>query len=90
MQRRPVPALLGLAAAAAIPLLAAPAPAHADWHRWGWRHRVVIAPPFVVAPPAYGAPPPAYDAPYARPRAYLRWIPPHRDWRGYFVPGHWA
>jgi len=89
MQRRPVLALLGLAAAA-IPLLA-PAQAHAYWNRWGWGRGpgVVIAPPYVVAPPAYYAPPPAYYAPYA-PRPYVRWIPPHRDWRGYFVPGHWA
>ena len=83
MHRKPILALAALAAAAAIPLLA-PSPAHAYWTRWGWTPPVVVAPP-----PAYYAPPPAYYAP-PPPRPYVRWIPPHRDWRGYFIPGHWA
>jgi hypothetical protein len=44
------------------------------WHGGYWR------PGFVVVAP----PPPVYAVPYAR------WIPPHYNRFGYFVPGHWA
>ena len=83
-------------AALALTLLA-PSPAQAWWARvgggWVWRPagvvvppRLVVGPPVIYAPPpvAY-APPPVVVAPYPR-----RWVPAHYDWRGAWVPGHWA
>jgi hypothetical protein len=77
-----------VAGLAAIGTAAAPKPANAWWHHYGWGWGVgVYVPPIVVAPPApaYYAPPPAYY--YAQPQR--AWIPAH--WQnGYWVPGHWS
>ena len=81
---------LGAAVGAAVALPAlTPTAAHAWWRGgWGWTPGVVVvAPPVVYAPPppvAYVAPPPVIARPYAR------WVPGHYDWRGYWIPAHWA
>ncbi len=38
--------------------------------------------------PVFVAPPPGYVVP-VYPRPYARWIPPHYDPWGRFIPGHW-
>jgi hypothetical protein len=77
---RRLPLAVGLGAAAlALPLLA-PVPARAWWVAPG---PVYIAP----APRYYYGPPVAYYGPYAPP---VRWVPAHYNWRGYWIPGHWA
>jgi hypothetical protein len=64
--------------------------ANAWWDRWGGWHpgyvgpRVAVVPPPVYAPPYYARPPVYYATPYAR------WIPPHYNRWGRFVPGHWG
>jgi hypothetical protein len=73
-------AVLGLAT---IGITAAPKPANAWWHHYGWGVGFYV-PPVVMAPPAYYAPPPVYYAPPAR-----AWIPAHWE-NGYWVPGHWS
>lgn len=92
------PLIVGIAL---LPLLL-PATAHAWWVRggWGWHGGVFVGvapPPVVVGPPvvypppslvyappvAYAPPPPAVVTPY-------RWVPGHYDWRGIWIPGHWA
>jgi len=74
-------AVLGLAAVATA---AAPRPANAWWHHYGWGVGVYV-PPVVVAPaPAYYPPPSYYYAPPSR-----AWIPAHWE-NGYWVPGHWS
>ena len=77
-------AVLGLATVA---VAAAPKPANAWWHGYGWGPGFFV-PPIVVAPP----PPPAYYAP----PAYSYYAPPARAWipahwqNGYWGPGHWS
>jgi hypothetical protein len=73
---------LGLAGTALLPSHQAKA-----WYdRWGVWHPNYYRPPVVVVPPA------VYPRPYAYayPRPYGRWIPPHRDYYGRFIPGHWG
>jgi hypothetical protein len=65
--------MLGLALAG---ITAAPKPANARWHGYGWGVGI-YAPPIVVAPPAYY--PPTARA----------WIPAHWE-NGYWVGGHWG
>jgi hypothetical protein len=75
-----------LCGAVAFPALV-PNAAHAQWAP-GWRRPVVVAPPVVAVPPpqvVYPAPPPVYAA-----RPYAHWVRAHRDWRGVWIPGHWA
>ncbi len=78
-----------LCAAVALPTLI-PSAAHAWWARggWGWRPGVVaVRPPIVYAAPppvAYVAPPPIIARPYAR------WVRGHYNWRGRWIPAHWA
>jgi hypothetical protein len=68
--------VLGVTGAALLPSHQAKA-----WYdRWGYWHPNYYRPPVVVAPPVVYAPRP-YGA---------RWIPPHRDYWGRFVPGHWG
>ncbi len=50
------------------------------WDGYGRWHPDYYRPPVVVAPR-----PPVY---YARP--YARWIPPHYDRWGRYIPGHWV
>jgi hypothetical protein len=66
-----------------IAIAAAPKPAEAWWHHYGWGVGVYL-PPVIVAPPPVYYPPPPYYAPPAR-----AWIPAHWE-NGYWVPGHWA
>jgi hypothetical protein len=73
-------AVLGLAT---IGIAAAPKPANAWWHGYGWGVGVYV-PPIVVAPPPAYYPAPAYYAPPVR-----AWIPAHWE-NGYWVPGHWS
>jgi hypothetical protein len=72
-------------AALGLPLIV-PAPAYAWWVR-----PVYVAPPVVYAPPpVYYAPPAAYYVPrpvYVPP---THWVPGHYNWRGFWIPGHWA
>ncbi len=85
------------ACALLVPLLAAP-PAHAWWRGgwgWGWRGGVVVGPPIVVAPPpVVVAPPPivavAPPPVVVAPAPYARWVRPHYDRWGRWVPGHWV
>jgi hypothetical protein len=84
-------ALLGIAT---IGMTAAPKPANAWWHDYGWGVGVYV-PPVVVAPPVFYAPPPYYNPPaYYAPRAY--YAPPARPWiaahwaNGYWIGGHWG
>ncbi len=68
---------------------AAPKPANAWWHGYGWGVGIYIPPVVVAPPPTYYAPPAYYPAPayYAPPAS--AWIPGH--WQGnYWVPGHWS
>jgi hypothetical protein len=76
---------------ATIGIAAAPKPANAWWHQYGygWGYGV-YAPPVVVAPPAAYYPSPTY---YPAPAYYAppvrAWIPAH--WQaGYWVPGHYS
>lgn len=74
---------------AAIGVAAAPKPARAWWHGYGWGVGTYVPPVVVPPPPAYYAPPAYYPAPayYAPPTS--GWIPGH--WQGnYWVPGHWS
>lgn len=66
---------LGVAGAAFMPMH----PAQAWWDRFHRWHPYYYGPRIVVAPP------PVY---YARP--YARWVPPHYNPWGRFIPGHWA
>ena len=79
-----VAAFAALCCAIMVPALL-PSAAQADWVP-GWRRPVVVAPPVLVAPPpvAY-VPPPVVVA-----RPYRAWVPAHRTWRGYWIPGHWG
>jgi hypothetical protein len=84
--RRIAYTVLGLAA---IGVAAAPKPANAWWHGYGWGVGIYVPPVVVAPPPAYYAPPAYYPAPayYAPPAS--GWIPGH--WQGnYWVPGHWS
>lgn len=72
--------VLGTAGAALLPSHQA----NAWWDRWGRWHPNYVRPPVVVVPRAAYAPPPYYARPYAR------WVPPHYNRWGRFVPGHWA
>ena len=76
-------AVLGLAA---VGIAAAPRPAAAWWHHYGygWGGIGVYVPPVYVAPPPAYYPAPAYYAPPQR-----AWIPAHWE-NGYWVPGHWS
>lgn len=75
-----------LACAVAAPSLL-PAQAHAEWvHRWGWGWRRVAPPPVVVLPPRIVYTP----APVVVARPYTHWVRPHYNWRGVWIPGHWA
>ncbi|MCW8306930.1 hypothetical protein AruPA_07765 [Acidiphilium sp. PA] len=86
-----------LLAAATVALVGAtiaiPQSAYAWWG--GPRFGIGISVPLVVpAPPAY-YPPPAYTYYAPPPPVYYRppprvWIPPHRNWAGAWVPGHWV
>ncbi len=78
-------AILGLAT---IGVAAAPKPANAWWHHYGYGWDVgVYVPPVVVAPPPVYYPPAAYYTPYAPPAR--PWIPAHWE-NGYWVPAHWG
>ncbi len=79
MRIRLVASILGLAVAAAVPLIATPAQAYWGPYGYGYAWR----PPVVVAPPVAYLPPPVV---YARPRPV--WVAPY--WYGgrYFA-GHW-
>jgi len=68
--------VLGLTGAALLP----PHQAKAWYDGWGIWHPNYYRPPVVVAPP------PVYYAP----RPYARWIPPHYDPWGRYIPGHWG
>lgn len=89
--------LLAIGCALAISLFT-PNPAQAWWVRggWGWRPGfavgVVVPPPVVVGPPVVYAPPPvAYvPAPVVADPYRRHWVPAHYNWRGFWVPGHWA
>ena len=80
-----------LCGAVALPALV-PNAAQAQWVP-GWRRPAVVAPPVVAVPPpqvVYAAPPPVYVAPPYAPRPHAHWVRAHRDWRGAWIPGHWA
>ncbi len=78
-------AVLGLAS---VGIAAAPKPAHAWWHPYGWGFGAFV-PPVVVAPPPAYYPPAAYAPPTAYAPPARAWIPAH--WQnGYWVPGHWS
>jgi len=67
---------LGVSAAALLPS----GQAKAWWDPYGrWHPGYYVRPPVVVAPPVYYPP-----------RPYARWVPPHYDPWGRFIPGHWA
>jgi len=67
---------LGVSAAALLPSHEA----KAWWDAYGrWHPDYYGRPPVVVAPPP----------PYYAPRPYGRWIPPHYDAWGRFIPGHY-
>ena len=75
-----------LCGAMALPALV-PHAAQAQWAP-GWQRPGVVAPPVVAVPPprvVYAAPPPVYVAP-----PHAHWVRAHRDWRGVWIPGHWA
>ncbi|MDT7952846.1 MAG: hypothetical protein RQ966_15185 [Acetobacteraceae bacterium] len=57
--------------------------ARAWWDHWGRWHPGRPGPRVIVGPPVYA------PVPYPGPR-YARWIPPHYNRFGYFVPGHWG
>ena len=78
------PLLLALALGAAGAALLPSHDARAWWDRWGRWHPYYYGPRVIVGPPPYYPPPPVYARPYAR------WIPPHYDYWGRFIPGHWA
>ena len=74
---------------AAIGVAAAPKPAHAWWHGYGWGVGIYVPPIVVTPPPAYYAPPAYYPAARLLRSAHLRLDPRH--WQGnYWVPGHWS
>ena len=68
--------VLGVLGAALLP---AP-PARAWWDGWGRWHPNHYRPPVMLVPP-----PPVYY-----PRPYARWIPPHYNRWGQFIPGRWV
>ncbi len=72
--------VFGVLGAALLPS----APAKAWWDGYGRWHPDYYRPPVVVAPPAAYYPPAGY---YPRP---ARWIRPHYDPWGRFIPGHWG
>ncbi len=68
---------LGVAGSALLP--AADALAwHDRWGRWhpGYPPRVIVGPPAPIYRPYYAAP-------------YARWVPPHYNRWGRFIPGHY-
>ncbi len=78
--------VLGLAT---IGIAAAPKPANAWWHPYGWGVGVYVPPVVVAPPPAYYPAPAYYSAPAYYPPPARAWIPAH--WQGnYWVPGHWS
>ncbi len=78
--------LIALVLGAAGAALAPSHEAKAWWDGWGRWHPVYVRPPVVVVgpPPVYAPPPVAYARPYAR------WVPPHWNRFGRWVPGRWA
>ncbi|MCF3948131.1 hypothetical protein AiwAL_15640 [Acidiphilium sp. AL] len=85
------PILAAVSAAAVAGALMVPHPAYAWWRPhpwWGPRFGIGITVPLAIPapPPAYAYyGPPAYYAPRAR-----VWIPPHYNWAGAYIPGHWV
>ena len=69
---------------ACIAIAAAPNPAKAWWHHYGWGVGIFLPPVVVAPPPVYYPPPAVYYAPPVH-----AWIPAHWE-NGYWVPGHWA
>ena len=78
--------VLGLAI---VGIAAAPKPANAWWHTYGWGVGVYVPPVVVAPPPAYYPAPASYPAPAYYPPPARAWVPAH--WQGnYWVPGHWS
>jgi len=68
--------LLGVSATALLPSHEA----KAWWDSWGrWHPNYYYVTPGYVVPRVYYVP-----------RPYARWVPPHYNAWGQFIPGHWA